>query len=756
MAISSLSSTSTFYEWYTKTNDIITELNLLNVYGVTSGDGVLLTTDPVTKIATGVIGGTSGNIKSGLTFSGKVSFTGEVVVPNVSFKITGITTGTPGYNFGSVIRLDGFGYTLAKANTPDNSEVLGVLSSINPTYSVITSLGKITGDFTTVAGGTLSPGCIYFLDPSLSGKITTAEPQTVGQVSKPIIMGISGDSGMVVQYRGNYLNGSGANLGMSGNNRIYIVLPSASASNGFVPGSFISYLPDVGSYNAEFLTYLTATGRTIYDGWFVSQATSTIQTAPPMPLEEDFVVGMIETSAIYGSDRIYQIVTKGPSEIIPDGLAANTFSTGWWILGDETSATQTILSSNNITEQGISERLYVGYNYTDSSFVVDIKPQLRSISSTQTSTRISSPTEFMGAIVNETFNGDFSVWQRPEAKNSQYTANTAKIYFADQWIRRTSHTSLTTQTLQRQQFSKYQTSVEGSPEYYIDVKCLVDPSSTWFDGHHSVGHVLPGIETLNNENITISFYAKCTQINYNINVYFARYNGTTLVNKYTVGTIKPSSTNWTKYTFNYTVPTLASASYSNDYVEIGFDLEPLVKQAFDANVSTGTNLITSFSSLSVYKGTYSNPKLLFETLETKQLKSKRYYVTTYSDSQVPGTQTLADDGTIAINANIIQLNPSTQYTIEKFPTEMRITPSISVYSPNSGTLNDIFNLTANVDLRQTSGTIGYERKTRVSKLNTPTVSVNSNKNAYKLSVLNGTVPYDTVGYHIIADASYPL
>lgn len=752
-SIPSLSSTSTFYDWYVKTNDIITQLNLINIYGVTSGDGVLLSTDPVTKIATGIIGGTSGNIKSGLTFSGKVSFTGESVLPYTSFKIAGITVGTTGYTFGSVIRLNGFGYTLAKANDPDNSEVLGMLSHLNTDYSVVTTTGKIDGNFITVAGGTLNPGCIYFLDPVNAGKITTTEPQIVGQVSKPVIMGISGDSGLVLQYRGNYLNGDGSNLGMSGNNRIYIIL--AAASN-FTPGQFVSYLPSVGGFDADFATYLSNTGsRSSYDGWFLSRSSSTIQQAP-MPLEEDFVVGMVETVVTVGSQKIYQIVTSGVTDIIPDGLVANPFTTGWWILGDETSATQTIASANNTREQQQYERLYVGYNYNDTSFVVNIRPQIRSLSTTTSGLKITSSTEFMGAILNETFNGDFSVWQRTTGKDSQYTGNATKIYFADQWVRRSSRTSSVSQYLQRQPFSKIQTSVEGSPEYYIDVKCLVNPASVWADGHHSVGHVLPGIEKFNNENITISFYAKCTQINYNVNVYFARYNGTTLVSKNTIGTIKPSSTNWTKYTFNYSVPTLSAGSYNNDYVEIGFDLEPMVKQAFNANVATGTNLVMSFASLSVYRGKYSSPKLLFETLETKQLKAKRYYVTSYADNQTPGTETISDDGTIAINSNILQLNPATQYTVQKFPTEMRTTPTVSIYSPSSGVQNDIFNVSANLDLRQTSGTIGYDRKTRSSKLNTPTVNVVSDKTGYKLSVLNGVVPYDTIGYHIIADASYPL
>ena len=65
--------------------------------------------------------------------------------------------------------------------------------------------------------------------------------------------------------------------------------------------------------------------------------------------------------------------------------------------------------------------------------------------------------------------------------------------------------------------------------------------------------------------------------NFKINVYFGRYGNGALVEKNIIGQITPQS-NWTKHTLNYNVPAYTDAtSYSNDYVEIGLDLNPLKK-----------------------------------------------------------------------------------------------------------------------------------------------------------------------------------
>jgi hypothetical protein len=755
MAISPLTGNSTFYDWYAKTNDeIIAQLNAMTIYGATSGDGVRLDVDSSTGILTATIGGTSGNITSGLTFSGSVSFTGEVVVPNISFKTNSITTSTPGFTFGSFVRTNGLnGYTLACADDPDNAETVGVISSMNSNYSVITSFGKITGNFVPVAGDVLTTGCVYFLDPTTPGLITTGEPVTVGKVSKPVMIGLSADTGIVLQYRGNYLSGS-STLGLSGSNRIFAILPQASSlSAGFEAGQFVSYIPNIGSKTSQFNGYLTATGRTAFDGWFLSTSTSTTETSP-IPYEEDFVVGMIETASQYGSDILYQIVTRGASEVIPSGPASVPGSFGWWTLNEATLSHQLVISSNNIDEQKQYERLYVGYNYNNSSFIVDIKPQLRSINSTRSAV-IPEGTQPLSAISNETFNGDFAIWQRSTARDSQYTTNTEKMYFADQWVRRSGRNSRVTQYLERKQFDKSQILVEGSPKYYIDVKCLYEPAYAFSNSYHSVGHVIPDIEALNNTDITVSFYAKSTYNNYNVDVYIARYNGTTQISKDVIGTITPTTT-WDKYTLIYTTDAIPSGSYENDYIEIGFDIEPSVKQAYDLALPTGTNLVMSFASLCVYKGSYSNPKHLFELPETQKIKANKYYYTTYTSSQTQGTQTLSSNGDIALNANVYTVSPTSNYTLQKYPSQMRTNPTVSIYSPFTGALNDAYNLSANLDMRQTSGTIGYDRKTRSAPLGSSTITTTTDSTGYKLNLINGIVPFDNISYHVVADASYPL
>ena len=170
-------------------NEIIANLDLAQVLSITGGGGILTSLDPSSGLVTVSIGGTSGTIYSALTFDGDINFTGQVNVPNLSYKISGITSGTSGFTFGTVVRVTTEGYTCAIANAPDAAEVVGVLSQLTDTYSILTVSGKITGDFsdTESTGSVLSAGCVYFLDPTTQGKITASEPNTTGQVSKPVI-----------------------------------------------------------------------------------------------------------------------------------------------------------------------------------------------------------------------------------------------------------------------------------------------------------------------------------------------------------------------------------------------------------------------------------------------------------------------------------------------------------------------------------------------------------------------------------------
>lgn len=760
--ISQLTGSSTFYDWFVKENDeIINKLNLITVSGITSSE-ILATVNATTGLATLTLGGTAGIVSSGLTFSGKVSFIGETAVPNTSFKFTGITSGSAGYTFGTVVRVTSSGYTAAQANSADNAEVVGVVSAINNSYSVITLLGRINGDFTSVAGGTLSAGCVYFLDPSNAGKITITEPNSVGQVSKPVIIGLGATAGMVVQYRGNYLNATSVG-GESGTNRLYISFatsPVDPRNQGFSAGRFLSYAPQVLTGNTFFNKYLTDTGRTAIDGWFLSGSKNTAYSLYDfgsvylnLPAEEDFIVGMVESITTSGGNLVYQILARGTSSIIPASISTSANPKGSWCISGVTfnalGSTGQIVS-HPLTSESTSSDYQVGFVFSNSptNWYVNPRPLGNARLSNYKSTDLP---ETLTNGMNYAFNGDFSVWQRETGRVSSYTSS-GDVYFADNWVRRQSNTGTSTQTLQRQSFSVTDTYVENNPEYYVNMSCTVTPASapSISTGAYSIGHVIDNVETFNGSSITVSFYAQCSSSTYKTaNVYFARYNGATLVSKTIIGTVN-LQTSWTKHILNYDVASLGAGTYNNDYIEIGIDIIPLVKAAYDASYTTPVTV--GVASLAIYNGTYTAPPHLFETQTEKLKKSQKYYFTTYTDSQVVGAAT----GT-ALNCFTFVHLPNSPYGIYQFPTTMRTSPTVAIYTiSGTGLVNEVYNDSASIDARYTSGTIGYGGAVRSANTGVASASTNSDAGGVRVNVNAGSVPYDVLKCHIIADASYPL
>lgn len=777
-SISSLSGTSTFYDWFIKENDeIIAKLNQITVASVTGGDGILAGLSASSGLVTLSIGGTSGNIQAGLTFSGKVSFLGETAVPNVSYKITGITSGTDGFTFGSVVRITTSGYTTAVASSADDAEVIGVLSARSPSYSVVTLSGKIEGDFTNVAGGTLSEGCVYFLDPSTRGNITITEPTTMGQVSKPVIIGLGQTAGMVVQYRGNYLNAATSPGGESGTNRLYISFPTSGVPDprlwGFSAGVFLSYAPDVlGASGASYFhKYLQDTGRTsLNNGWFISgsknYAYRLYDFGSPylnIPWEEDYIVGMVESITTSGSNLIYQIIARGTSSVIPRSISTSSKSkVGFWCIAGATfnvfgNSGGQIIQNTLATENDPYAPVYqvgVVFNTSPTSWYVNPRPLTDTPNTIYKSTQL--PENLTNGL-NFAYNGDFSIWQRDTGKDTAYT-ETGNVYFADNWIRRMSGIT-GVQSLKRNAFAVTQTDVEGYPKYYTSIKALTDTTSTTpVNSVYSIGHVIDNVDTFHgSENITVSLYAKCAQPNYQANVYFAKYNNGSLISKTTIGTLNLKTT-WTKHTVYYTTPKLGSLTPNDDYIEIGVDLNPLIYKGWTGGVSTGTNTTVDIASLAVYFGTYASPPHNFIPDSDKLLRSQKYYYQTYIDGQTPARSTMLDITQPTLNTFTFTHLPNSAFGLLKLPIQMRETPTITLYSPQSGLTSEMYNYTANLDMRNCSGTIGYGGAVRNAPFptGTPTVSASADQTTVRVNINGGSVPFDIISGHIIADASYPI
>lgn len=97
-----------------------------------------------------------------------------------------ITQTTHGFSVGNVIRSSGTAnqFTKAKADSAANAEVIGyVVEVIDSDTFIYQTTGFVTTGVPAQAAGT-----VMFLDPSTAGALTTTEPTTAGQVSKPCLL----------------------------------------------------------------------------------------------------------------------------------------------------------------------------------------------------------------------------------------------------------------------------------------------------------------------------------------------------------------------------------------------------------------------------------------------------------------------------------------------------------------------------------------------------------------------------------------
>ena len=97
-------------------------------------------------------------------------------------------------------------YDKADNSTPTNAEVVAIVEkshSPNHFTAVYTGLVDLSEMPSIVSGGfTLAPGEAYFLGAT-AGSFTETEPTVAGRIRKPVLIGVTGDTGLFVNYIGN-------------------------------------------------------------------------------------------------------------------------------------------------------------------------------------------------------------------------------------------------------------------------------------------------------------------------------------------------------------------------------------------------------------------------------------------------------------------------------------------------------------------------------------------------------------------------
>lgn len=108
-----------------------------------------------------------------------------------------ITQASHGFAVGDVLKYSGSVYAKAQADSTSNAEVVGIVSAVADVNTfTLTNIGYVSG----LSG--LTANTTYYLSPSSAGALTSTEPSTAGQISKPLFRAISTTAGYFFNWRG--------------------------------------------------------------------------------------------------------------------------------------------------------------------------------------------------------------------------------------------------------------------------------------------------------------------------------------------------------------------------------------------------------------------------------------------------------------------------------------------------------------------------------------------------------------------------
>ena len=728
--ITYLTGQDTFLDWVNHYNtSVVEKLNKLEIYSGWSGDGV------------DVVLGTTGSMQcrladvvtKGVTFNGDVTINGDLTVDwdssfmgSVKHKVFPQSgrTGTKGFTTGQPVWIGMSGgdteYYRARADSKDFAEVVGIVSgltyssdggpySLSNTYLEIVTHGVVGTSFgstvTTDSAAGLSAGKIYFLSPGTSGGLTTVEPTTAGHISKPVLLGITADKGLVLNYRGQYLQGSGTGgTGGIDNNQF---VPAVDSASTIARGDVVGFKVGDGTNG---------------DGWFKITDYTNI----------DYMVGVCINSAFTpdGSNYYIRVLSTGWSNDLPTPNASTTGKL--WVASDGTLT--------NVDPGGNSKQIGIGW--ASGGKVAGIISGLGSSSSE--SNPLGGGRSFIadgntyGFAINKNLliNGGFDIWQRDIGVSGVH-GTTGSTYFADRWVRREGigiTASVGTHSIQRNTFATNQTAVFGNPKYYASLRNTALSGTTSEYVH--IENRIEDVRTLRNEEATLSFWAKCTSSGSTMDIAITQYSGATTSTTY------PSNvelgTNWSKYAVTFTVPNITITPTGEHYLGVGFRTEKI-------------NAVYDIAKVKLERGNVATTNA--DINESKELDDcGRYYQRTYSVDELTHSVTMLNINTPNTSVVDFTITPDKDL-YHKFPVPMRAEPSVTFFSPSSGFTGDAFNRTAVKDLRNTSGTVGWNGVTRVASAGSKTIIADyKSKIGMYLTVPAGSVIFDNVSMHYVADA----
>ena len=777
--ITNLGYSDTFKQWFDTTNTVISTVNGITVHNLVAGDGIGVTSSG--NLFT-VSHGTA--VTTGVTFSGNVKFNGTVEFassPTISSMVVSVSPKISGITAGNVVRIDGSGLTLARANTQINSEVLGMVVGENTSSNIIALSGSIndTTFSATIAnalgitGGTLIAGQAYFLNPDVAGGITINEPQIYGQVSKPVILGISGSLGSLVSYRGIQIEGISAGITAELDNKIIVEVDYSNpvlgtSGNSLKVGDPFFYISDVDiDYALSYLMLNTGfykiNGKMNGSDYSIAYVPDFSMTPWILPWNSGFLGLISKIISHIGSVYVLEITLPGGSF----NAVISELDSAWFTYTSKTAGLF-LKSDYSGLEPRSADMMVNTSKFADFIKLNDVANTAKIILSPKTTAEFTEARAAVRSLSvngltasveydNLIQNGAFAIWQRQTTSLTAGSLNDYSTPFADRWFAVQYAATGLTATLSRTEFVSNQVSVPGSPLYYIDISTQHSAASK--NLRPRLENIQKEARLLQEQQVAVSFWAKSTVSGVTVDIVYNRYKDSyantaaveAALNDRVLISSTPGitlSTVWSEYTYTFT-PTVSGftlSSTESGWFSFGFE--------FPSNSAT-----ISLAQVQLEAGDNVS-EAIYVSPERELERCSPYYLRTYDWNQTNGSVE-----TSRLNEETLQLgNLITQidYAI-KFPIELHSdNPTVTLYSPNSGQAGDAFNINTGMDMRYSGDglvNLPWDSTTARTTSAWPSsnISVSSvSKNGMHVHISNGATHLDTLKFHYVADADLDL
>jgi hypothetical protein len=319
-------------------------------------------------------------------------------------------------------------------------------------------------------------------------------------------------------------------------------------------------------------------------------------------------------------------------------------------------------------------------------------------SSTSTGLRY---TENYAAGKNKIINGDFNVNQRG------FTSSTTNAtYNFDRFFQSNSGGTVT--------FSAETFALGAAPVAGYEGKNflrIVSASQTSAGDYAALNYSIESVRTLAGQTATISFWAKASTGTPAIGTSILQAFGTggsPSSNVITSASTTTITSSWARYSFTINLPSISGKTLgTNNNNKLQFNIWTSVgaTQVGNGFPDVGLQNVTiDLWGIQIEEGSVATAfQTATGTIQGELAACQRYYLKSYNQATAPATasNTVGNTGYSAISST----NTHNRWNV-RFPVNMRGTPTVTIYSTNSGTSAKIYNEQAAADVDGVTQFIG--------------------------------------------------